>query len=317
VSDSAAHLLRLLSLLQTRPRWTGAELAARLEITERTLRRDIERLRTLDYPVNAVRGVAGGYGLSPGGTLPPLLLDEDEAVAVAVSLRTAANASVTGIADTAVSALLKLQQVLPNRLRHRVTALYQATAALPGWLTTVDTDVLTLIAAACRDGVTLRLAYTDYHGARSARVVEPHRLVHTGRRWYLVARDVERGAWRSFRADRIRDPQSTGMRFVHQDPPNAVDFVAAAITATPYSHRARILFHAPATTVAEHIAPSVGVIEPAGEDKCILTTGSDSLDAIAMHLGLFDLAFTVLGPPELRTRIQAVANRLQQALQQN
>lgn len=316
VSDSATRLLRLLSLLQTRPRWTGAELAERLEITERTLRRDIERLRALEYPVSAVRGASGGYCLGPGGALPPLLLDEDEAVAVAVSLRTAANASVTGIEDTAISALLKLEQVLPTRLFRRVTALHEATASLPGWPNTADADVLTTVAAAYRDRVRVRLTYTDYHGTPSTRVIEPHRLVHTGRRWYVVARDVDRDAWRTLRADRIGDLQITGVRFVHQDPPNAIEFVAAAITTAPYQYRARILFHAPASVVRDRIASSVCVIEPAGEgeNKCILMTGSDSLDAIAMYLGLLDLTFTVLEPPELRIRIQALAQRFQEAL---
>ena len=316
MSDSAARLLRLLSLLQARPQWTGADLAERLGVTERTLRRDVERLRGLDYPVSAVRGVSGGYRLGAGGTLPPLLLDDDEAVAVAVSLRTAANGSITGIADTAISALVKLELVLPSRLRHRVAALHQTTVALRGWSTTVDPDVLTTLAAACRDRARLRLAYTDHHGAASARLVEPHRLVHTGRRWYLVAYDVDREDWRTFRADRVADPQSTGVRFVHRDPPDAVDFVAAAITTGPYLYRARILFQAPAQVVAEHFPPSVGAIEASGPDAgtCVLTVGSESLDAIAMHLGLLDIAFTVLEPPELRARIQAVAERFQQAL---
>lgn len=314
MSDSAARLLRLLSLLQARPQRTGAELAERLQVTERTLRRDVERLRGLGYPIVAARGVTGGYRLGAGGALPPLLLDDDEAVAVAVSLRTAASGGVTGIADTAISALAKLEQVLPARLRHRIASLQEATAALPGWSVTVDADVLTTIAVACRDQTRLRLSYTDHHGTPSTRLVEPHRLVHTGRRWYLVARDVDRDAWRTFRADRVRQPQATGVRFVPHDPPDAVDFVANAVTTAPYRYHAKILFHAPAHAVAERIPPTVGVIEPAGPDTCILTAGSDSLDAIALHLGLVGIAFTVLEPPELRVRIQAVADRLQQAL---
>lgn len=320
MSDSAARLLRLLSLLQSRAQWTGAELAERLGVTERTLRRDVDRLRELDYPVGGVRGVAGGYRLGAGGKLPPLLLDDDEAIAVAVSLRTAANGSITGIADTAISALIKLEQVLPARLRHQVAALHDATAALPGWSETVDTDVLTAIAGACRDHTRLRLAYTDYNGNITNRLVEPHRLVHTGRRWYLVAHDVDREAWRTFRADRIRDPQATGVRFVHENAPDAVEFVASAITTAPYQHRARILFHAPAHVLAEHIAPSVGVIEAADSgsgmttDACVLTIGSDSIDAIAMHLSVIDIAFTVLQPPALRDRIRSVAERFQQAV---
>lgn len=321
MSDSAARLLRLLSLLQSRAQWTGAELAERLGVTERTLRRDVDRLRELDYPVGGVRGVAGGYRLGAGGKLPPLLLDDDEAIAVAVSLRTAANGSITGIADTAISALIKLERVLPARLRNQVAALHEATDALPGWSGTVDTGVLTAIAGACRDHTRLRLAYTDYNGNITNRLVEPHKLVHTGRRWYLVAYDVDRDAWRTFRADRIGDPQATGVRFVHEDLPDAVEFVARAITTAPYQHRARILFHAPAHVLAEHIAPSVGVIE-AGDsgsgmspDTCVLTIGADSIDAIAMHLSVIDIAFTVLEPPALRDRIRSVADRFQRAVE--
>lgn len=317
MSDSAARLLRLLSLLQARPQRTGAELAERLKVTERTLRRDVERLRGLGYPIETIRGATGGYRLGAGGALPPLLLDDEEAVAVAVSLRTAASGSVAGIADTAISALVKLEQVLPARLRHQVASLHEATATLPGWSVTVDPDVLTTIASACRDRTRLRLSYTDRNGTPSKRLVEPHRLVHTGRRWYLVAHDVDRDAWRAFRADRIKDPRATGVRFVLHHPPDAVKFVATAVTTAPYRHHARILFHAPAHTIAEYIPPTVGVIE-AGPDTgtCTVTIGSDSLDAIAMHLGLFDVAFTVLEPPELRAHIQAVADRFQRALRQ-
>ena len=192
--DTSARLLRLLSLLQTRPDWPGPELAGRLEITPRTLRRDIQRLRDLGYPVHATPGVAGGYRLAPGATLPPLLLTDDEAVAVAVSLRTAASQSVTGIAETALTALAKLEQVLPTRLRQRTEALHQATVTLPRTAPTVDPALLTTLATACRHHQALTIAYTTRDGAETERQIEPHRLVHTGYRWYLVARDTTRDA---------------------------------------------------------------------------------------------------------------------------
>ena len=212
--DTSARLLRLLSLLQTRPDWPGPELAGRLEITPRTLRRDIQRLRDLGYPVHATPGVAGGYRLAPGATLPPLLLTDDEAVAVAVSLRTAASQSVTGIAETALTALAKLEQVLPTRLRQRTEALHQATVTLPRTAPTVDPALLTTLATACRHHQALTIAYTTRDGAETERQIEPHRLVHTGYRWYLVARDTTRDAYRTFRADRITNPTPTGTRFV-------------------------------------------------------------------------------------------------------
>jgi predicted DNA-binding transcriptional regulator YafY len=314
VLETSARLLRLLSLLQTRRQWPGAELAERLETTPRTLRRDVDKLRTLGYPVFADRGVAGGYRLGPGASLPALLLDDEEAVVVAVSLRAAAGGSVTGIAETAVSALAKLDQVLPTRLRPRVAALADATVSLPGYASAVDARLLTTIAVACRDSVRLRFGYTDHKGVATRRIVEPHRLVHTGPRWYLVARDLDRGAWHTFRVDRLSDPLVTGVRFVAQDPPDAAAFVAAAVTTSPYRHRARVLFHAPAEEVGQLVRPTIGVLEPAGEGECVLTTGADSLDVLAVHLGMLPFEFTVEDPPELRERLRAIAERFGRSL---
>lgn len=314
MSESAARLLQLLSLLQRRPLCTGSELAERLGVTRRTLRRDVDRLRSLGYPVEAVRGVSGGYRLGAGGALPPLLLDDDEAIAAVIALRTAAGGSVTGMADNALSALAKLEQVLPARLRHRIAALHQATLSLPEPAVTSDPGVLTTLAVVCRNLHRLRFAYTDHHNRRTERLVEPHRLVHTGRRWYLVARDLDRDAWRTFRVDRVDATRDTGVRFTPDDPPDAVRFVAAAVTTAPYRHHARILFHASIRTVSEHIPPTVGVLEATGPDACVLTAGADSLDAIAMHLGLLGVEFTVLEPAELRDRVRSVADRFERAL---
>jgi predicted DNA-binding transcriptional regulator YafY len=313
VLDTSARLLRLLSLLQARPDWPGPELAARIEVTPRTLRRDIQRLRDLGYPVHATPGVAGGYRLAPGATLPPLLLTDDEAVAVAVSLQTAASQSVTGIAETALSALAKLQQVLPARLRQRTEAFQQATVTLPRTAPTVDPALLTTLATACRHHQALTIAYTARDGSETERQIEPHRLVHTGYRWYLVARDTTRDAYRTFRADRIINPAPTGARFIPRDPPDAATFVARAVTTAPYRYQARVLIHAPLSTMAEHITPTTGILEAAGPAQCQLTAGSDSLEALALHLAAMGHAFTILDPPELIGTARTLATRLTRA----
>jgi len=313
VPDSSARLLRLLSILQVRPEWAGPELAERLDVTTRTLRRDIRRLRDLGYPVHATPGVAGGYRLGAGAAMPPLLLDEDEAVAVAVSLRTAARGSVTGIEESALRALAKLEQVLPPRLRERTTALQLATVPLTSLAPTVDPAALTAIARACRDKRRLDFGYTDHRGNRTTRQAEPHRLVHTGQRWYLVARDLDRDDWRAFRVDRIQAIRADGRRFVPRDPPDAASFVASAITAGPYRFRARVIMHAPVRLVAERMPPTVGVLEAVDAENCLLTTGADVLDAIALHLALLEAEFTVLDPPELIKRVTELADRLRRA----
>jgi predicted DNA-binding transcriptional regulator YafY len=198
MEPTATRLLRLLSLLQRRREWTGQELAARLEVSGRTVRHDIQRLRGLGYPVDATRGAAGGYRLGVGAALPPLLLDDDEAVAVAVGLRTAAGGTVTGIAETSIRALTKLEQMLPSRLRRRVEALQSATVPIHGPEPTVDPDTLTTLAVAIGDQQLLRFDYRSHDGTTARRSVEPYRLVDAGRRWYLVAWDIDRKAWRTF-----------------------------------------------------------------------------------------------------------------------
>jgi len=315
VLETSARLLRLLSVLQSRPEWPGAELAARVEVTPRTLRRDIAKLRSLGYPVHATPGVAGGYNLGAGAALPPLLLDDEEAVAVALSLRSAAPHSVTGVGEASVRALAKLEQVLPVRLRERAAAISQATVALAGPVPTVSAETLTLIARACRGREVIEFGYRSHGGALSARRAEPHRLVQAGYRWYLVARDLGPAEWRTFRADRIHDPRLTGARFVPRDPPDAAAFVARAVTTAPYRYQAKILVHAPAAAVAEQIPPSAGVLEEAGPASCILTSGSNSLDAIAFHVVMMGLRFTVLEPPELIEHLRSLADRLSEAVE--
>ena len=315
--ETSARLLQLLSVLQSRPEWPGADLAARLEVTPRTLRRDIAKLRSLGYPVHAAPGVAGGYRLGAGAALPPLLLDDEEAVAVALSLRSAATHSVTGAGEASVRALAKLEQVLPGRLRGRAAAISQATVPLAGPVPAVSADALVAIAQACRRRERIEFRYRSHDGGLSARRAEPHRLVQAGYRWYLVAWDLDRADWRTFRADRIDQPRSTGVRFVPQDPPDAAAFVARAVTTAPYRYQARILVHAPAAVVAEQIPPSAGVLEPTGATNCVLTAGSDSLDAIAFHTAMMGLRFTVLEPPELIEHIRSLAGRLSEAVQAN
>jgi predicted DNA-binding transcriptional regulator YafY len=311
--ETSARLLRLLSLLQVRPDWAGAELARRLDVTPRTLRRDVQRLRGLGSPVHATPGVAGGYRLGAGASLPPLLLDDDEAVAVAVSLRTAASQTVTGIAETSLRALAKLDQVLPSRLRERTAALQQVTVTLPRSAPTVDPGLLTTLATACRNRQSLAFAYTSRGGVISERRAEPHRLVHTGYRWYLVARDIDRDDWRTFRVDRIDAPAPTGARFVPRDPPDAAAFVANSVTTAPYRFRARVIVHAPLVVVAEQVTPTTGMLEAHGEDRCLLTTGADSLESIAFHLAALGAEFTILEPPELITTARELAGRLNRA----
>lgn len=312
--ETSARLLRLLSLLEARPEWSGPDLAARLGVTVRTLRRDISKLRGLGYPVHAAPGVAGGYRLGAGASLPPLLLDDEEAVAVALSLRTAATHAISGIGEAAVRALAKLEQVLPARLRERAAAIGLATVPLTGPAPTVDGEVLTIIARACRHHERLTFGYQrSQQDEPSMRLTEPHRLVQAGYRWYLVARDVERNDWRTFRADRIDAPAPTGTRFVPRDPPDAAAFVANSVTTAPYRYQARIVVQAPAARVAGLVPPSAAVVEAVDADTCLVTTGSDSLDAMALHVALLGPAFTVLEPPELIGKMRELAGRLHAA----
>jgi len=309
--EAAARLLRLLTLLQTRPHWPGADLAVRLGVTARTLRRDVTRLRDLGYPVDADPGVAGGYRLGIGGRLPPLLLDDDEAVAIAVGLRVATASAVAGVEDAAVAALAKLDGVLPARLRERVDAVQAATVQLPGReQPLVDTDVLVTLARGCRNGEGLRFSYTDNAGAVSARSVEPLRVVHTGRRWYLVARDRDRDAWRTFRVDRIESPALTGVRYTFVDPPDPLALVSEGTTVAPYPVQAKVLVFAPAERVRRTYPPTMAVVEPLPDGRCLVRVAaweSGSLVDFVLRLP-FDLE--VLEPVELRARIGAIGRRL-------
>lgn len=317
--ETSARLLKLLALLQARRDWSGADLATRLEVSERTVRRDIERLRDLGYPVHASRGTDGGYRLGAGAAMPPLLLDDDEAVAVAVGLRTAARSAVTGIEETSLRALVKLEQILPPRLRHRVGAVADYTVPIPpdSPAPAVDPMLLTTLASACRDHERLRFDYQAHDGTSTVRSVEPHRLVSWGRKWYLVAWDTERSDWRTFRVDRIEPRTPTGPRFTPRDLPDGGDiaaYVARGVVSAGFRFQARVTVHAPAEVVAARINPAVGVVEAVDEHTCALATGADSVDTVAVYLGLLDADFEVTEPPELVERLRVLADRYQRAL---
>lgn len=316
--ETSARLLRLLSLLQAHREWSGADLADRLGVTPRTVRRDVDRLRDLGYPVDASPGTGGGYRLGAGAELPPLLLDDDEAVAVAVGLRTAAGQGIEGIGDSSVRALAKLEQVLPNRLRRRVSALNAFTVPmLRGRRSAVvDPALLTELAHACRDGELLRFEYLDHNGAATRRTAEPYRLVCTEHRWYLVAWDTDRAAWRTFRADRITPKPPHGPRFAPRTPPadDLAAYVSQGVSNEVYAARAVLRLHTSAERAAEVIGPSVGVLEAVDDTSCVLRTGAGNLDVLVIHVMLLGVDFEVLEPAELTERIGAVRDRLSRAL---
>ena len=314
--ETSARLLRLLSLLQTRRDWTSGELATRLGVTTRTIRNDVDRLRGLGYPVEARPGVAGGYRLGAGATLPPLLLDDDEAVAIAIGLRTAAGGSIAGIEETSVRALAKLQQVLPSRLRHRVSAFQSHLLPMPSSGPQVDPDVLTVIASACRDHERLRFDYRTHSGAGSQRSVEPYRLINDRRRWYLVAWDVDRDAWRTFRVDRIEPRTPTGPRFTPRAlPPDreVTAQVARGVGEATWRYRARVIVHAPATWVQGRLPIPVEV-ESLGEDRCAFEPGSDHPEMLALYLGMLDADFEIVDAPDLVDALRKLASRYQRAV---
>ena len=317
MANTSARTLRLLSLLETRRYWPGTELAARLEVSPRTLRRDIDRLRELGYPILAQRGVDGGYQLAAGTALPPLLLDDEEAIALAVGLQAAAQGAVEGIAESSMRALAKVVRVMPGRLRRRVEALGAMTVpagwdspAQPG----VDPAILTTVALACRDSERLRFSYTAADGQHTSRHVEPHRLVLLGRRWYLVSYDLVRHGWRSFRLDRLSAPQGTGARFRPRELPaaDAAAFVRAGIGNIATGHEVEVLIEAPAAAVRERVGRWAAV-EDIGDARCRLRMTTDSLDWPAMALGVIGAEFHVLSPPELLDRVRDWGRRFSQA----
>jgi predicted DNA-binding transcriptional regulator YafY len=315
VLETSARLLRLLSILQSRPEWSATDLADRLDITPRTVRRDVDRLRALGYRIEARSGVGGGYRLGWGSAMPPLLLDDEEAVAVAVGLRSAALSSVAGVPETAVRALAKLEQVLPSRVRHRVQALAAAIVPLDDTGAAADPDVLSAIASAVRENRRLRVTYRRHDGDESRRELEPHRIVHAGRRWYLVAWDAERADWRTFRVDRLAVHQPPGARFTPRAAPAAdlAGWTAEGLSARPYRYRCRITVHAPADVVRQLFAPTVAAVTALGDDTCLVVCGANSLEEVAVWMGLCGHELTVHEPDALRDVMTAIGDRLRRA----
>nr|WP_245975741.1 YafY family protein [Amycolatopsis palatopharyngis] len=303
------RVLTLLGLLQQRRVWTGPELADRLGITSRTVRRDVERLRALGYPVHAGQGIGGGYQLGRGQELPPLLLDDEEAIATAVSLLAGAGGSVAGAGEAALRALSKLDRVLPTRLRYEVRALAGSVESFDGGRAPVDPDVLMTLARACRDEVEAGFDYPAGSKVR-ARRVEPYRLVASDRRWYLFAYDLDRDDWRSFRVDRMTGVSARTWRFQPRAAPDAATYVQESVASRVYPHQARFLVHASADTVRAQVPPSAAIVQPHGSERCEVRSGGGNLDFVLMHVLLLGHEFEVLDPPELRSRCQALAQRL-------
>jgi predicted DNA-binding transcriptional regulator YafY len=314
--QTSARLLRLLSLLQSRRFWSGAELAERLQVTERTVRRDVDRLRELGYPVSATSGPAGGYQLGAGATLPPLLLDDDEALAVSLGLRTAAAGTVTGLEEAALRALSKLEPLLPARLRRRVKALHGAIVPMHLAGPRVDSELLAALAQASRGSERVRMQYADRSGRPSERNLEPLGLVHTGSRWYLVAWDLDREDFRTFRVDRATQARPTGVRFSPREVPGGdlAAFVSKNVSAEAYAYRARVILHAPAEKIQQRVPPTAGRVERLDDARCLLVTGGNSLAMLGFYIATLGAEFEVLEPEDLVQELDAVAARIARAV---
>jgi predicted DNA-binding transcriptional regulator YafY len=317
--DTPARLLRLLAMFTTRSTWNADELADRLEITTRTLRRDVTRLRDLGYPIASTTGRYGGYELGAGGRLPPLLLDDDEAIAVSVALRQLSFDADPTLGEAALSALTKLRQVLPELLRDRVDALGEVVVGVRQGRGARSRDsesgvalpTLMSLAMSCRRGERVGFTYTDGSERVSERRVEPHRLVSLGRRWYLVGYDLDRDDWRTYRVDRVAEIGLTGHRNTPRETPDAGALVSEGVAVRVFETRTRVLVHESAQDAAMYIGPTVGVVEPSapGASTCIVTIGGDP-DWVARYLAGLPVRFEVLDPPEVRDELRALARRL-------
>ncbi|HEY3427972.1 MAG TPA: YafY family protein [Acidimicrobiia bacterium] len=314
MADTTARLLRLLSLLQARRTWSGHELLDRLEISERTLRRDIDRLRDLGYPVAATPGPFGGYQLRAGTDIPPLLLDDDEAVAIAMGLLTAAGGTITGIEETSLRALSKLENVLPPRIRRRINMLQSAVVPMIRAWVKVDAEVLTTVAQACRDHERLRFEYRSRQGEDTERHVEPHQLVSLGQRWYLVAYDRQREDWRTFRLDRIKAPSATKFEFVPRAIPggDAASYVSESLRSIPTRYRVSATIEAPADEVAKQLREAT--VEQLDDDRCLIRLDGDHLAWLAFQITWLGVDFVIHEPPELVAYVADLSGRLTRAL---
>lgn len=314
--STSARLLRLLSLLQGQRSWAGAELAERLGVTSRTLRRDVDRLRELGYPVEGQTGVAGGYALGAGAHLPPLMLADDEALAVALALRTATNTLSESIGEAALRALTKLERVLPPRLRRSALALRDAVLVLERRGQPVDSALLSLLAEACDTRRVVNFGYTSRASDRTRRRVEPVRLVHTGR-WYLVAFDRDRNDWRTFRVDRMEDGALTEAVFPPRAPPEGGDlraFVSRSLSTGAYTYRVVVIFHAPAEQLTVRLTPSTALVERLDTHRTRVSVGASSMAGLAAWVASFEVDFEVVEPPELFDVLRKVRERIDGAL---
>jgi predicted DNA-binding transcriptional regulator YafY len=314
--STSARLLSLLSLLQTPRAWSGGELAERLEVSRRTVRRDVDRLRGLGYPVEGTVGVEGGYRLAAGTQMPPLLLDDEEAVAIALGLRTVATNAVSGMDEASVRALAKLEQVMPARLRTRFAGMAAATGALHWGEPGVDPGILTTIARAIGSGELLRFLYRAADDERTRRDVEPNGLVAVGRLWYVVAWDVDRNDWRTFRVDRIEDPWTTRSRGPHHELPDGLDptgFVERQTLAQAPTYEMTATIEAPAARVARRMGEAALEIEPLDDHRCRISGAADTLPWLAFRLLQLDADFEVHEPLELRRYVDQIGARLRRA----
>jgi predicted DNA-binding transcriptional regulator YafY len=317
--DTPARLLRLLAMFTTRASWNADELAGRLEVTTRTLRRDVTRLRDLGYPIASTTGRYGGYELGAGGRMPPLLLDDDEAIAVSVALRELSLDADPTLGEAALAASTKLRQVLPESLRDRVDALGEVVVGIRQGRTRrsregedrIELPNLMALAMCCRRGERVTFTYRDGSDRVSERRVEPHRLVSLGRRWYLVGFDLDRDDWRTYRVDRISVLVCTGHRNALRETPDAGALVAEGVAVRVFETRTRVRVHAPSHEVAMYVGPTVGVVEQSAPDAadCVVTIGGDP-DWVARYLAGLPVEFEVLDPPEVRDELRALAERL-------
>jgi predicted DNA-binding transcriptional regulator YafY len=312
---TSARLLRLLTLLQTGRFWTGARLAEKLEVTERTVRRDVEKIRVLGYTVQASSGVAGGYQLGRGPDLPPLLFEDDEALAVALGLRSAVSETIGGMEEASVRALAKLEQLMPERLRRRVQTLQKAIVPLHRTGPRVDAGILSTLAAGCRNQELVRFDYESNTNQQTSRCAEPYGLVHSSARWYLAAWDVHREDWRTFRVDRIRGKVTASERFVARSVPDGgvANYVRRSVAVSAYTFHARIVLHSPLEEVSLRIPPLAGFLKPLDANTCLLETGGNSIDSLLLYVGSLGVEFDILGPPELQEAVLGLAKRFARA----
>lgn len=313
--QASARLLKLLTLLQARSTWAGPELASRLEITHRTLRRDVDRLRTLGYPILGETGVGGGYRLGSGAALPPLSLDDDEAIAVFVGLHTAAGTGVTGANTSATRALSKLEHVLPQRLKKQLKTLKSSVLSLADRAPGLSLANVSALATACSERIVTRIAYTSRDRLHSERRVEPFQVVRVGLLWYLVAWDPEKADWRTFRLDRIARLELENQNFKARSPPDGdvAEFVNRSLSTTLHAFRAKVLLLAPLEVVRPRIGPQDGVFRSISRNTCTMELGAPTLDVLAARILWLGVDFRVLEPASFRAHLKGVAKRVSSA----